>query len=143
VELEVAEGLNRDAPLLWAVWAQYHLAQSDPVAAGAKMRRAIELDPDNWQLRLQAARVLQGVGEDEAAVENVTAALELVPPDKRPQVRQFVERMMGARALGDREPSLPASPPEPAATDPALMLGDPSNLRLRDPGEALELDLDE
>lgn len=143
VELEVAEGLNRDAPLLWAVWAQYHLAQSDPAAAGAKMRRAIDLDPDNWQLRLQAARVFQGVGEDEAAVANVAAALELVPPDKRPQVRQFVERMMGARALGVPDPSPPAPAPEPAATDPALMLGDPSNLRLREPSQNLQLDLDE
>jgi Tfp pilus assembly protein PilF/DNA-directed RNA polymerase subunit RPC12/RpoP len=142
VELEVAEQLNPDAPLLWAVWAQYHLAQSDPVTAGAKMRRAIDLDPDNWQLRLQAARVFQGVGEDEAAVENVAAALELVPPGKRPQIRKFVERMMGAGALGVPDPSAPPSP-EPAAADPALMLGDPSNLRLRDPGQNLQLDLDE
>jgi Flp pilus assembly protein TadD len=147
VELDAAETLNPDAPLLWTVWAQYHLAQSDPVAAGAKMRRAIDLDPDNWQLRLQAARVFQGVGEDQAAVENVAAALELVPPDKRPQVRKFVERMMGPGALDVSDPNAPASPepasPDPAAADPALMLGDPSNLRLRDPGQNLQLDLDE
>jgi len=142
VELEAAEALNPDAPMLWAVWAQYHLAQSDPIAAAAKMKRAVDLDPDNWQLRLQAARVFQGVGDDEAAVENVGAALQLVPPDKRPEVRRFVERMMGPGALDLPDPSAPASP-QPASGDPALMLGDPSNLRLRDPGQTLQLDLDE
>ncbi len=99
VELEAAEALNPDAPLLWAVRAQYHLAQSDPAAAAASMKRAVDLDPDNWQLRLQAARVLQGVGDDEAAVQNVDAALQLVTPSKRPDVRRFVERMMGPTAL--------------------------------------------
>ncbi len=158
VELDIAETLSPDAPILWAVWAQYHLAQSDPIAAITKIKRAVALDPDNWQLRLQAARVLQGAGDDEAAIENVGAALQLVSPDKRPEVRRFVERMMGPGALtgkgesgADRdteadldlpEPSAPASP-EPNGNDPASMLGDPSNLRLRDPGQALELDLDE
>ena len=142
VELDAAEALNPDVPTLWAVWAQYHLAKSDPIAAAAKMKRAIDLDPDNWQLRLQAARVFQGVGDDEAAAENVAAALQLVPPDKRSEVREFVERMMGPQALDLPDPSAPAST-EAASDDPALMLGDPSNLRLRDPGQTLELDLDE
>jgi len=142
VELEAAEALNPDAPLLWAVRAQYHLAQSDPAAAAANMKRAVDLDPDNWQLRLQAARVLQGVGDDEAAVKNVDAALQLVSPDKRPDVRRFVERMMGPAALDLPDPSAPASP-QPAPDDPALRLGDPSDLRLRDPGQTLQLDLDE
>ena len=37
VELEAAEALNPDTPMLWAVWAQYHLAQSDPATAAARM----------------------------------------------------------------------------------------------------------
>ena len=145
VELEAAEALDPDAPMLSAVWAQYHLAEGDPIAAAAKMTRAVHLDPDNWQLRLQAARVLQGVGDDEAAIENIDVALQLVIPGKRAEVRRFVERMMGPEALG------PA--PAPATEDgsdaklglpgPALMLGDPSHLRLRDPGQTLKLDLDE
>lgn len=156
VELQAAEALNPDAPLLWAIWAQYHLAQGDPIAATTKMKRAVDLDPDNWQLRLQAARVCQGAGDDEAAVEHVGAALRLVSPDKRAEVRRFVERMMGPGALtgapdptpgedADTELDLPdpsAAPAQPASGDPALMLGDPSNLRLRGPGETLELDLD-
>jgi Tfp pilus assembly protein PilF len=158
VELQAAESLNPDAPLLWTIWAQYHLSQNDTIAATTKMKRAVDLDPDNWQLRLQAARVFQGAGDDEAAVEHVGAALRLVSPDKRPEVRRFVERMMGPGALtgapepapdGDAdatlnlpEPVAPASA-RPASDDPALMLGDPSNLRLRDPGQTLELDLDE
>jgi Tfp pilus assembly protein PilF len=138
LELELAESLSPDTPLLWAVWAQYHLAQSDPVAAAAKMRRAVDLDPDNWQLRLQAARVFQGAGDDTAAIENVDAALQLVPPDKRSDVRALVERMMGPGALSDTP-----QPEEEPSGDPALILADPSNLRLRNPGETLELDLNE
>jgi hypothetical protein len=139
LELELAESLSPDTPMLWAVWAQYHLEQDDPIAAAVKMKRAVVLDPDNWQLRLQAARVFQGAGDDEAATENVDAALRLGPPDKRSDVRALVERMMGPGT------SAATPPPRGAETsgNPALMLGDPSNLRLRDPGETLELDLDE
>ena len=139
LELELAESLSPDTPMLWAVWAQYHLDQNDPIAAAVKMKRAVVLDPDNWQLRLQAAHVFQAAGDDEAATENVGAALRLVPPDKRSDVRALVERMMGPGA------STATPPPKRGETsgDPALMLGDPSNLRLRDPGETLELDLDE
>jgi tetratricopeptide (TPR) repeat protein len=157
VELQASEALDADAPLLWSVWAQYHLSQSDPIAATAKMKRAVALDPDNWQLRLQAARIFQGAGDDEAAVENLSAAMQLVSPDKRPEVRRFIERMMGPGALTgapNREPGSDTDAtldlPDPSATsagatpdDPALMLGDPSNLRLRDPGQTLELDLGE
>ncbi len=137
VELEAAESLNPDAPMLSAVWAQYYLAANDPIAAVAKMKRAVDLDPDNWQLRLQAARVLQGAGDDGAASENIAAALQLVPPDKRTEVRRFAERTMGPGA------TVPPQPAQGTPVDPALMLGDPSNLRLRDPGQTLELDLDE
>ncbi|MGB8330713.1 MAG: tetratricopeptide repeat protein, partial [Polyangiales bacterium] len=139
-ELEVAEELTPDAPMLWAVWAQLHLADGDPVAAAANMKHAVELDPDNWQLRLQAARLLQGTGDDAGATQNVTAALELVPPDKRTEVRQFVERMMGPGAWSEARPAAEA-PKTDSDQGPALMLGDPSKLRLRDPGQALELDL--
>jgi Tfp pilus assembly protein PilF/DNA-directed RNA polymerase subunit RPC12/RpoP len=138
LELELAESLSPNTPMLWAVWAQYHLAQDDPAAAAASMKRAVGLDPDNWQLRLQAARVFRGAGDDEAATENVGAAIELVPPEKRADVRQFAERMMGPGAL-----TASPDPDEGSSGDPALMLGDPSNLRLRDPGETLELDLAE
>jgi len=157
VELEAAETLAPDAPMLWAVWAQYHLARRDPVSAAAKMRRAVDLDPDNWQLRLQAARVFQGAGDDEAAAENVAAALRLVPPEKQTEVRRFAERMMGPGTwsgapapAGDTDtkldlpdPSVTTPQPQGAAGDPALMLGDPSNLRLREPDQSLKLDLDE
>jgi tetratricopeptide (TPR) repeat protein len=141
VELEAAEALDADAPMLWAVWAQLDLAESDPVAAAAKIKHAVDLDPDNWQLRIQAARLLQGTGDEEEARVNVAAALELVPPDKRTEVRDLVERMIGPGAWGNAPPA--AEPDEAPSDEPALMLGDPSKLRLREPGQALELDLDE
>ncbi|MGB3051492.1 MAG: tetratricopeptide repeat protein [Polyangiales bacterium] len=139
LELEAAEALSPDAPLLWSIWAQYHLSVNDPITAAAKMKRAVSLDPDNWQLRLQAARVLQGADDDEGAKENLSAAMQMVPPEKRADIQRFVERMMGPGALGDAPPQ----PTEEAPNDPALMLGDPTNLRLRDPGESLKLELDE
>jgi len=139
LELEAAEALSQDAPLLWSIWAQYHLSVNDPITAAANMKRAASLDPDNWQLRLQTARVLQGADDDEGAKENLSAAMQMVTPEKRADVRRFIERMMGPDALGDA-PS-PAS--EDAPGDPALMLGDPTNLRLRDPGESLKLEFDE
>ncbi|MBT8469490.1 MAG: tetratricopeptide repeat protein [Deltaproteobacteria bacterium] len=139
LELEAAEALSPDAPLLWSIWAQYHLSVNDPTTAAANMKRAVSLDPDNWQLRLQAARVLQGADDDEGAKANLSAAMQMVAPEKRADVRKFIERMMGPGALDDAPP--PAAAEAPA--DPALMLGDPTKLRLRDPGESLKLELDE
>ncbi len=139
LELEAAESLSPDAPLLWSIWAQYHLSVNDPITAAAKMKRAVSLDPDNWQLRLQAARVLQGADDDEGAKENLSAVMQMVPPEKRADIQRFVERMMGPGALGDAPPEAA----EEAPTEPALMLGKPSNLRLRGPGESLKLELDE
>lgn len=141
-ELEMAESLTPDAPMLWATWAQLHLAENDSMAAAASIRRAVALDPENWRLRIQAARLLRGTGDEEGATANVNAALELVPPDKRTEVRQFVERMMGSGAWSA---TAPATRPEEATSGagPVLMLGDPSKLQLRDPGQALQLDLDE
>lgn len=140
VELETAEALSPDAPLLWLVWAQYDLANDDPIAASAKMKRAVQLDPDNWQLRIQAARIFQGAGDEDAARESVEAGLAKVPAEKRAEVRQYLERNMGPGASDG------ADPPEEAETGdaaPALILGDPSNLQLRDPDLQLKLDLDE
>ena len=139
LELEAAQALSPDAPLLWSIWAQHDLSTNDPIAAASKMKRAVSLDPDNWQLRLQAARVLQGADDDQGAEENLAVAMRMVPPGKRADVQSFVERMMGARALG--EPRSKAA--EQAPSHPALLLGDPSDLRLRDPGEDLQLELND
>jgi tetratricopeptide (TPR) repeat protein len=137
VELEAAESLAPDAPILWAVWAQYDFQRDDMIGAAAKIQRAVGLDPENWQLRLQAGRVLRNAGQDEAAKENLAKAMEMVQPAKRDEVRQFIERIMGAGA------NPPSAPPQAVPEDPALKLGDPSNLRLRDPNQSLELDLGE
>ncbi|KPK16998.1 MAG: hypothetical protein AMJ62_03005 [Myxococcales bacterium SG8_38] len=136
IELEEAESLSPDAPMLWAAWAQYHLAERDPISAMTKMKRAVEIDPHNWQLRLQAAHVFQRAGEDGAARASVAAALDLVASERRSKVREYVERMMGVDV---------SAPPAAAggSEGPALMLGDPSNLRLRDPDQTLKLELDE
>jgi len=133
VELEAAQKLSPDAPMLWAIWSQYHLAKSDPAAAAVNMKRAVDLDADNWQLRVQAARLFHATGDEEAASANAAAALQLVPPDKRADIRQFIERAAGPDVLGNTPG---------ASGGPALMLGDPSHLHLSDPGQTLKLDLD-
>jgi Flp pilus assembly protein TadD len=163
-ELEAAQVLAPDAPMLWAGWAQYHLAEDDAGSASASIRRAVELDPDNWQLRLQAAGVFDRAGEADAARASVAAALDLVAPDKRSKVREYATRMIGPQVLEDGleegeaparaqddlagldlpDPTVPALPAAgERSADPALQLGDPSSLRLRDPDQRLELDLDE
>jgi Tfp pilus assembly protein PilF len=141
IELQTAEALSPDAPMLWAISAQHQLTAGDPVAAIARMKRAVDLDPDNWQLRLQAAHLFREAGDDPAAQQSVEAALELVAPKKQSEVRRFVEQTMGPEMLSARSaPPGRSSLPDPP--DPALMLGDPSKLRLQDPDETLKLDLE-
>lgn len=146
IELEAAEKLSPDSPMLWAVWAQYHLAVGDLDAAATNMNRALALDPENWQLRVQAAGLFHAAGDSQAARRNADEALRLVASDRRTKVEGYLDQMMGPD-----EPDLPDPAPLPAAptetegrgSDPALMLGDPSNLRLRTPDQKLQLDLEE
>jgi Tfp pilus assembly protein PilF len=154
LELETAQKLEPEAPMLWPVWAQYHLATDDPITATAKMTRAIELDPENWQLRVQAAGMFQRVGEDALARAQADEALRLVAPSRRPTLQAYLDDMMrrsrpspgsgGSPSLELRDPSV-GGPSEKPSTEggPALILGDPSDLRLRDPDESLKLDLDD
>lgn len=154
VELEIAQKLNPDAPMLWPVWAQYHLATDDPITATAKMSRAIELDPENWQLRVQAAGMYGRIGEQARAKEQADEALRLVAPSRRPKLQEYLDEMMGparpspgtagSSSLELRDPNL-GNPSETPAADggPALILGDPSDLRLRDPDQSLKLELDD
>lgn len=142
IELEAAEGLNPDAPMLWAVWAQYHRTVGDDVAAAARMRRAVQLDPENWQLRVQAAGILWAIGEEGEARTQADEALRRVASERREPLRKYLDAMMA-----DIAPPTGFGPttsaPTPAAPDPVMQLGDPSKLRLRDPGDSLQLDLDE
>lgn len=142
IELETAAELSPDSPMLWAVWAQYHLAIDEPDAAALKMNRALTLDPENWQLRVQAAGVFRGVGDAEAARHNAEEALRLVAPDRRSKLKSFLDQMAGSVQPAQPDPN-PAPVGEGGASDSALMLGDPSNLRLRSPDQQLQLDLDE
>ena len=157
-ELEIAQELAPTSASLWALWGQYYLSQEDYVSAAARVKRAVELNPDNWQLRLQAARTLLEAGDEESARANVKAALDLVPAAKRDELKQYLSRALGPGVLGDAapsampsgglvlpEPSVGGSPAAaaPAERDPALMLGDPSDLRLRDPDQDLQLELND
>jgi len=157
--LEVAQQLDPKAASLWVLWGQYYVSQREPDAAMLRARRAVELDPDNWQLRLQVARVLLMAGDDSGAQEQVRAALDLVPASNRSELRRYLADALGPGVLGDdaavAPPSAPGDlvlppptvggvPASPSASDdPTLMLGDPSKLKLRDPDQDLRLDLDD
>jgi tetratricopeptide (TPR) repeat protein len=133
IELQTAEALSPESPMLWAVWAQYHLADEDPVSAVAKMNRAIQLDPENWQLHVQAAGIFFSAGDEETARQHADEAVRLVAVDRRSKLRSYLDDMLG--------PEAPAE--EPVIEDePALMLGDPSKLQLRDPDQKLKLDVE-
>ncbi len=142
-ELEIAEELDPTSASLWALWGQYYLSQEDYVSAAARVRRAVEIDPDNWQLRLQVASVLLEAGDEEGARVNAKAALDLVPAVKRDELKQYLARALGAGVLGDEAPSVLPS----AATSGGLVLPEPSlggsKLRLRDPDQDLQLNLDD
>ena len=159
MELEIAQSLNPDAPMLWPIWAQYHLMTGDPITATANLSRAIELDPENWQLRVQAAGIYQRVGDSARARQEVDEALRLVAPSRRARLAEYLEQMLSPAApSGGSAPTAGTGPNDLELTDPtlgaptgksdaegspALMLGDPSNLRLRDPDRSLQLDLDD
>lgn len=155
--LEVAQSLDPSSASLWMLWSQFYLADGDVDLAAARARRAVELDPENWQMRLQVARVLVEAGDRRGAKEQTDAALALVPPSKRDELKRYLDDALsptpsfggpggrppqqGGLALDvpgiSDAPGAPVSPQEPG-----LMLGDPSNLRLRDPDQDLQLDLD-
>lgn len=157
IELEAAESATPDSTMLWTIWAQYDLERGDSIAAAQKVKRALALDPDNWQLLIQAARVFHEAGDESLASQTATAAVARVPASKRAEVQRFLEEAINAQALAPPgagqgapgrlelpDPTLGASPPPPdAAREPGLILGDPSNLRLRDPDQRLKLDLEE
>lgn len=145
-ELEVAQRLSPASAELWALWGQYYLSQGDYVSAVARVKRAVELDPENWQLRLQAAGALLEAGDEESGRAQVEAAIALVPASKRDELRQYLSRAFGSSPGGGfalPEPSVGGSSaaPVPTDNDPAFMLGDPSDLRLRSPDQDLQLDL--
>lgn len=142
VELETAEGLSPDAPMLWAVWAQYHRMVGDDVAASARMRRAVQLDPENWQLRVQAASILWAIGDEAEAKVQADEALRRVSTERREPLRQYLDAMM-ADIAPPTGLAPPTSMPSTASPDPVMKLGDPSKLRLRDPGDSLQLELDD
>jgi len=153
VELETAQSLGVDSPTLSAVWAQYHVANDEPAEAAARISRAIALDPDNWQLRAQAAAVFKGIGDSARAREQANATLRLVPEERQRKLRGYFEELGVLDGPATAPPTDDLELPDPTmgsaparagdGEGPALMLGDPSNLRLRDPGEKLELDLED
>ena len=137
VELETAESLSPDLPLLWSIWAQYDLSDDAPASAVTKMKRALQLDGESWQLRVQAAGVFFGAGEEAEAREQADVALDLVTGDRRTKLRSFLDEVLVSAEPVDAPIGTPLD-----ESEPALQLGDPSKLRLRDPGETLKLDLE-
>ena len=151
VSLENAERFGPNASALPLIWAQYFIEEGETDRALEYIERAIERHPDNWKLRLHAAQLLASTGRYEEVRRQIQKALELAPAKDRAALRAQVGAALGPVALGDDAPATGGGLDAPdldlggsqSGTDPALMLGDPSKLRLRDPGQELQLDLDE
>ena len=87
------------------------------------------------------------------AREHAETTLRLVPENRQRQLRQYFDELgifgnaigadPSAGGLELPEPSVGQPSTGDSGEGPALMLGDPSNLRLRDPGQKLELHLDD
>ncbi len=156
-ELETAERLAPNTAALSALWAQYYVGKGEHGPARARAKQAVDLDPENWQLRVQVAKILSDAGDLPGAQEQVQTALSFVPAGKRAELEGYLSNSLGPQVLGRvapnpspgslqlNDPSAPGRPvPEPAVqADPALILGNPSDMKLRDPDQNLRLELED
>ncbi len=171
-KLVTVERLDRRLGNLPLLWAEYHLRVGDPEAAVEQVQRALRKRPRDWQVRLAAARVYRAASRFDDMRRAAQEAIELVPETQRDVMREQIEQMLGpsafdepseedgedwedsdlagdldlgggAGASGSSGPSLLDEELGSDLGGPALQLGDPSKLRLRDPDTKLRLDLSE
>jgi tetratricopeptide (TPR) repeat protein len=160
--LEKAERLEPELPAVALAWAQFHAGTGNADQALAYARRAVERDPGAIEARLVLAGIhRQAARYDEMRAE-VRAILALVPVARRERTKILIRAALGPTALEDEPTVAPAAPTDLSASSPdapgvgklqldhdlgsgagagRLKLGDDApKLRLREPGERLDLD---
>ncbi len=98
-ELETAQGLDAELPMLPMLWANYYMATHDPDRAAASATEAIERRPHDWQTRFSAAQVFRATARYDDMRRQAHAVMDMVAADQREAVRQLIERMLGPTAL--------------------------------------------
>jgi tetratricopeptide (TPR) repeat protein len=98
-ELETAQGLDAELPILPMLWANYYLATHETERAAESAAEAIERQPHSWHARLQAAAVFRAAARYDDMRRQARAIMEMVGPDQREMTRQLIERVLGPTAL--------------------------------------------
>lgn len=169
VALETAERLEHDVKTIPLLWAEYHLRTGDMSRALTRATIAVEKNPNDWQTRMQAARIFREGGRYDAMRKEARAILGLVPEARSAQVRELLLQVLGPTALdepldddalaegdlgtgsddavgamrlGQGSRLLDDEPRPGAEGSPSLRLGaNPPKLRLNEPSSGLELKL--
>jgi tetratricopeptide (TPR) repeat protein len=98
-ELEEAEELDDEIPILPMLWANYYMTTHDVERAAAYALEAIERKPHDWQTRLSAAQVLRAASRYEEMRVQARAILEMVPSAQVAQVTELITQVLGPTAL--------------------------------------------
>ncbi len=98
-ELEEAQRLDADLPILPMLWANYYMSTHELDRAAEMAMEAIERKPHDWQTRLSAAQILRAASNYDEMRRQAHAILEMVPSAQVPQVTQLIEQVLGPTAL--------------------------------------------
>ncbi len=113
--LRQAERYEPELRELDALWAQFHLAQGDDDLAVARAKRSVDRDPEDWQVRLTAARIYREAGRFQAMRREAQRVLDRVRGPEREMVATMIAQMLGPTAT---------EPYDDAAADAELAVGE-------------------
>ncbi|MBW2462272.1 MAG: hypothetical protein JRH11_11555 [Deltaproteobacteria bacterium] len=98
-ELERAQELDPELPILPMLWANYYMTTHDMDRAAAKALEAIERKPHDWQTRLSSAQILRAASRYDEMRLQARTILEMVPAAQVAQVTELIGRILGPTAL--------------------------------------------
>ena len=156
-ELALADKLAPDLSLVQWGRAELALRDGDGQQALVLAERAVSARP-SFDARLRMGMLLRQLGKRDALRQAADELLQMVPDDRKAEVRSLLASVLGPAALGDAEPAdagdIPAAAGGPdSGPDGALERGDGpdpvpeperkgAKLRLGDPSQRLQLKLD-
>ena len=144
-QLELAERDDPDDPNLQMMWAQYHVTRGEHSEAVARIDKATDHSPDQWMVWLRAADIYRAAGDLEGAAQKIEEARMRIPRDMRAEFEKRAAMILGENLRpppgADQGAVDPLGLPDPSTAAPGGGLADPSDLKLRDPGDDFELDL--
>jgi tetratricopeptide (TPR) repeat protein len=143
LELEQAEKLDRELPIINMMWAQYYAGQGEMDQALARAREGVRVRPDDAQSHLLLARFYREAGRYSEMREEASRTLALVPGSRAEDMKRLITGILGPTALeqpdqevndqekaADASLALPEALPEPGR----LKLGGGLRLLEDEPG---------